>query len=50
MSSGHQREISVVAGIVTLITNPCILDLFIRDLKTMTGGTDKSTGVATDTI
>ena len=50
VSSGHQREISVVAGIVTLIANSCIPDHFIRDLETMTGGTDESTGIATNTI
>jgi hypothetical protein len=50
MSSGHQREISVVAGIVTLVTNPCVFDFLIGDLETMTGGADKSTGVAADTV
>jgi len=50
VSSSHQREISVVARIVTLISNSCILDLFICDLETMTGRADESTGVATDAV
>ena len=50
VTARHEGEITVVAGVVTLITEAGILYLFIGDLEAMAGGANKSAGVAADAV
>ena len=46
VSACHQGKIAVVARIIAFIPDARVFDFLVGNLETMTGGTNKSTGVA----
>ena len=50
MAAGHQGKIDIVTGVIAFVPDSFITELLVGNFKTVTGGANKCTGIATDAV